>query len=406
MTRPPTRGGLSRCQEEASSGSWLSRLRSRLESQQLLYSITSYSEHCPVERLRLRHKQGLSQFLPALVGGEPTLLVLPEGHQVVPKLLERAAGAATELLAASPDAIRSVLIDDSLRASPDLVFTLEEGRQLLTVGQEDFAEAMPVRHAKFAVRDAPTQYRGKVRRVAPESARGRLREIRRCFLGVSLENENFECDQRLRGTLRWIGRHFNECLVLVGDWVHRHTLQIRNPNLDPGAAEEAAIRLGERFMSEKRAVFDEFSRTCQFEYLTMAEVARGASFEQYHAQMTELASQSADYSRALRSFADEFVGRRPGDDTSQVRSAENVERSMAYLLEEGAIFACLERRGWPVMVYPGSIDPFIAIADGEFPEAPQELQRLISVSLKFRRLRQAVAKGRTKRATNSARSQS
>jgi CRP/FNR family cyclic AMP-dependent transcriptional regulator len=56
-----------------------------------------------------------------------------------------------------------------------------------------------------------------------------------------------------------------------------------------------------------------------------------------------------------------------------------------YLLEESAIFALMNRDGWPVLVYPGSIRTFQDIAEGRFPGVPEHLGSLVFVSLRLNR---------------------
>ncbi|MBV8383848.1 MAG: hypothetical protein JOZ63_14660 [Planctomycetaceae bacterium] len=57
----------------------------------------------------------------------------------------------------------------------------------------------------------------------------------------------------------------------------------------------------------------------------------------------------------------------------------------AYLVEEAAFCGMLAERGWPVLVYPGPLDPFRAVSDGEIPDAPESLRKLQIVSLKLKR---------------------
>jgi hypothetical protein len=52
-----------------------------------------------------------------------------------------------------------------------------------------------------------------------------------------------------------------------------------------------------------------------------------------------------------------------------------------YLLEEIALFACLAEDGWPVLVYPGSIDSIIEVAEGRHPSLPAPLRALGFISL-------------------------
>jgi len=52
-----------------------------------------------------------------------------------------------------------------------------------------------------------------------------------------------------------------------------------------------------------------------------------------------------------------------------------------YLLEEIALFACLAEDGWPVLVYPGSIDSIVEVAEGRHPAVPAPLRALRFIAL-------------------------
>lgn len=45
------------------------------------------------------------------------------------------------------------------------------------------------------------------------------------------------------------------------------------------------------------------------------------------------------------------------------------------------LLACLAEDGWPVLVYPGSIDSIVEIAEGRFPSLPASLQALRFIAL-------------------------
>jgi hypothetical protein len=52
-----------------------------------------------------------------------------------------------------------------------------------------------------------------------------------------------------------------------------------------------------------------------------------------------------------------------------------------YLIEEIALLACMAVDGWPALVYPGSIDSIVEIAEGRFPTLPAPLKDLRFIAL-------------------------
>jgi tRNA-dependent cyclodipeptide synthase len=69
-----------------------------------------------------------------------------------------------------------------------------------------------------------TRYRAKIDGVSPASRRDTFEQHEECFLGISLENSNF-VRAKLAGIVEWIARRFARCTVLVGDSIHRITLE-------------------------------------------------------------------------------------------------------------------------------------------------------------------------------------
>jgi len=69
-----------------------------------------------------------------------------------------------------------------------------------------------------------TGYRAKVDFVSPQNRRDTFELEYECFLGVSLGNRNFE-PVRFHSLLEWVSRRFSKCKILVGDSIHRLTLE-------------------------------------------------------------------------------------------------------------------------------------------------------------------------------------
>ncbi len=63
----------------------------------------------------------------------------------------------------------------------------------------------------------------------------------------------------------------------------------------------------------------------------------------------------------------------------------HIQLSSYYLLEEAACFALLVKRGFQVFIYPGTLTIFQELAEGRFPDAPDELKQLITVNIRQNR---------------------
>ena len=239
----------------------------------------------------------------------------------------------------------------------------------------------PITHVDPSAVTRSTRYRAKIDSVSPTSRRETFEQHEACFLGISLENSNF-VRPKLSGTLEWIARRFAHCTVLVGDSIHRITLETTR-GLAPEAALAEGLRLGRAFREREREVFDSFGEQTRFSFLSCSEIQTSAAYAAYHRQLVELHRTDGRFRTSVESF-----GRRYHDkhstDLPEAERDRRVQRSSAYFLEEFAIFACLREQGTKVMVYPGSFSTLAEIAEGEHPCAPRELRDLVVVSLSLR----------------------
>ncbi|WP_405988108.1 tRNA-dependent cyclodipeptide synthase [Streptomyces sp. NBC_00986] len=223
-----------------------------------------------------------------------------------------------------------------------------------------------------------TRYKAEIQRVSPPSRRQSYDEHDRCFLGVSLENSNFT-PGKLASMLVWISRRFSDCTVLIGDSIHRITLESTR-SLSGEAALTEAIRLGDEFVENTREIFASQRENTSFTFLRCSDVQQWDGYGEHHRYLRKYYETDAEFRESVDSFGRGYHAKRSlGVEATEMD--RRVSRSSDYFLEEFAVFACLEERGIPVMVYPGSFSTLAEIAAGTHPDAPEELRRLIVVSL-------------------------
>ncbi|WP_432001299.1 tRNA-dependent cyclodipeptide synthase [Streptomyces sioyaensis] len=225
------------------------------------------------------------------------------------------------------------------------------------------------------------RYKTALSFVSPASSHDTFEAHGDCFLGVSLENSNFRQD-KVRSMAEWISRRFPRCTVLVGDSIHRITLESTR-GLHPPEALSEALRLGRAFIRDQTPVFEELRERTDFTFVRCSEIQSWDVYQGYHRVLRDYFDEDAAFRASVESF-----GRRYHTKHAQGASAEELERrirrSSDYFLEEFAIFCCLKERGLPVMLYPGSFDTLYEIAAGAHEGAPKELRELIVVSLQLR----------------------
>lgn len=233
-----------------------------------------------------------------------------------------------------------------------------------------------------AARPSTTRYRAKIDSCHPATAREILAGHRSCFLGVSLENRGFS-DGKFLGMIEWIGRRCDRCLILIGDSIHRKTIQIRS-DLPEQDALDRAIEIGREYRARASALLQSFKFDCSFELESCAEVQCAANYTEYLDIMRRHFSENAAFKASVAAFSESYIEKKGQILPGAGRSA-TVQLSIEYFLEELAIFACLVERGYPVMVYPGTFSSLEAIVEGQIAGlAAIAPKALVSLQLKGR----------------------
>jgi len=181
---------------------------------------------------------------------------------------------------------------------------------------------------------------------------------------------------------QWISRRFPRCTVLVGDSIHRITLESTR-GLRPPEALAEGLRLGREFIDDQAQIFHEFQERTDFTFINCSEVQTWDSYQSYHRMLRDYFSQDARFRSSLEAFGRGYHSKNSGG-ASEAELERRIQRSLGYFLEEFAIFCCLKDRGLPVMLYPGSFGTLSEIAAGDHEGAPKQLRDLIVVSLQLR----------------------
>ncbi len=230
-------------------------------------------------------------------------------------------------------------------------------------------------------------YKASLAKVSPSHLRASLSEYHKCVFGISLGSKKFVDSKRIEACIKWISENFQSCLVLVADSVYRLTIEVRE-GLKRDEAKLLAIHTGKKFIDENYFLFEQYSRSCEFEFKMTSEIEKESAFEIYYQEFHYLYQENQSFQKIINSFAEKYLNR--GEQVVEVNkqiedyNGEKMYLSTTYILEESALNACLVKEGWSVFVYPGSIKTFEEISEGLHPEVPEPLKQMIWVSLRLK----------------------
>jgi tRNA-dependent cyclodipeptide synthase len=320
------------------------------------------------------------------IDGTLTNILVPEGYSININNIKRILNAKkARVILSNENKIRSItdlkdfIVDYRLISGPkDLIF-LTSQKEYITVKTEEITSKAGLKILDLGILP---RYKAKTSFVSPVSKRDNFEKTATPFFGISLENGNF-VRAKLLASLEWISNRFSKCTVLIGDGIHRITLQV-NYGLDEESSIQRALKLGKSFYYNEKHVFERFKSRCEFDFLFCSDIQKSDDYKVYHDYLISLFNNDSGFRSSVRSFGEEYHSKRSTPFTPE-EWEKVVNSSCAYFLEEFAIFACLFKNGFSTMVYPGSFSTLSEIAAGLHPQALDELKNLTVVSLHIKK---------------------
>ncbi|NEO38620.1 MAG: tRNA-dependent cyclodipeptide synthase [Moorea sp. SIOASIH] len=274
------------------------------------------------------------------------------------------------------------LIDQILaNETEEILFKVESSNKNIVVKVKT-SVFLAVFNPKVVSLNLLPKYRTKIIFVSPESNRNTFEDNENCFFGISLENSHFT-RPKLMASLDWISKRFSSCFVLIGDSIHRITLETRG-GLEPVEAYDKALCLGSEFLHREKNIFKRFENYCKYNFILCSEVQSYPDYNLYYTKLKNLFDQDTSFQNSVKAFSENYHRRKQAQISNEQWKA-HISRSSEYFLEEFAIFACLVKRNIPVMVYPGSFSTLTEIVNGKHPKVLQELKDLTVVSLQLKK---------------------
>lgn len=263
-------------------------------------------------------------------------------------------------------------------ALQDISFCVTHPANRIKMPLADFlAAAAPVNWLDVAT---VAKYKIEVAQVFPSEQRKVVNESGHCMLGFSLQSQSFT-PIKLAGMAEWLSRHFSECTVLVGDGIHRITLEINGMPAELTA--NRALLMGREVIDGDSAIFNRHRNDCRFHIISTAELQKTEGYHHFFRALYRLFTEDQKFHASVMQFAREFVGNRHQDDAEHLEYCRQL--SCQYLLEEVAITALLIQQGVSIFVYPGTLTIMQELSLGQHPGAPKEFGRMISINLRIKR---------------------
>lgn len=219
-------------------------------------------------------------------------------------------------------------------------------------------------------------------RTTPRISREELFSYKRCYMGVSLDNPVFG-GRSLHALLLWAVENFDQCLVVVGDYLQRINERILN-GLKDDAASRAAQDAGDLFMRRVDRLLRRFPAR-RIHLTRWKPYLQNHQYRKSRAVLDDLFASDSDFRASVERDAFAFTRRQTRRNRPLAVPLEDaIDLSCRYLLEEIAVFNILSEQGWKVELYPGpELSVLVDIAKGSYMHVPRGLKERINVELKI-----------------------
>lgn len=214
----------------------------------------------------------------------------------------------------------------------------------------------------------------------PKLSAQELSQYKQAYLGISLKNSIF-WEEDFEQILAWAAEHFESCLIVVADYLHRHNEQILHATNEAQSI-KAALELGQKYVKQLMPKLEKFPNQ-KFKIIHWQELLEQEAYTNAADLLNKLYLENSKFKHSIDKSATHFILRQQEQGVVLgLSQAEAVELSVKYLLEEMAVFDILVAQNWQVEIYPGTQLPILKeITKGDFENVPKHLRKRIFIGL-------------------------
>ena len=224
-----------------------------------------------------------------------------------------------------------------------------------------------------------SSYKMKISRVTPRGGTDAMYN-QNVISGISIDNDVF-WGQRLLSVIDWISKRFPNCLIVIGDDLHRY-----NEMIFSGLQEKEALiegrKLGDKMLKRVESIVEAKKmnniKVTRWDGLSQLEEAKYTTNK-----IKSIFKTDESFRNEILISCESFLKRKSSRIPLKTTLEKATHLSAQYILEELAVFEYLITQGYTVQVYPGSNLPILkSIALGRYAEHQFELEKTILVDLK------------------------
>lgn len=179
-----------------------------------------------------------------------------------------------------------------------------------------------------------------------------------CIMPISVGQEYHE-DAKLKACINLVNTKFNECHIVVCDSLQRHTLQIKNPYLQPEELYKISLELGNAWIDRNKEALAQFS--IPYNISRWDSWLENPDYKNAKHTIDTLYETNSAYKKAILETAERFYKRSKNLKNLLLKKDIFISLSIKYIQEECAVLLLWKKTQSNFILYPGSINDALYI---------------------------------------------
>lgn len=230
------------------------------------------------------------------------------------------------------------------------------------------------------------RYKIKKTDIAPKLGSIKNLKVKSCYLGVSINN-TFFYGPHFELLLKWVSSYFDECVILIGDYLNRRNEFIFNNKTEKDAIENSLV-LGDELYAKINLIITQLPSQKFKLYRWKQFLDDNPTAMKVKDDLENIYNTNENFKSEILQSCTEYITRLLNKKrTISISKEEAIIQSKEYILEEMAVFSILIEKGFTVQVYPGTqLKVLKDLANGEFPELNTNLKQGIYIDLSVKKV--------------------
>jgi tRNA-dependent cyclodipeptide synthase len=202
------------------------------------------------------------------------------------------------------------------------------------------------------------------------------------ILGISI-NSPATTGNKISAIFDFLNRRgLTELNLLIGDSLYKYTAMIKY-RCNEHDGRNIALEHSENLMQYYSSHMNDYKKTYRLNFFPSSIFEKEENFSIFYENLWNLFETNLDFRKSVLNFSEYYFSRAFNASSESTVDDNFNEYSHKYLIEELAIFAILNQRGFNILIYPGVIQTIYDIITMNHPYLSKLFKNYVFVSLRI-----------------------